>query len=150
QRILPQPAGPRPAGSGLSHGRGHGGMRGGHRDPLVSGARLRRLGAPASRDRRKQRLPGRRALSKEGRMILRVLMASLTLAACAATTPSPPPGPPTPPLAGSSWIASTMDDQPLAPGEPPTIAFGTDQRVSGDTGCNRYMGPFIQEGSSLR
>lgn len=83
-------------------------------------------------------------------MILRVLMASLTLAACAATTPSPPPGPPTPPLAGSSWIASTMDDQPLAPGEPPTIAFGTDQRVSGDTGCNRYMGPFIQEGSSLR
>jgi heat shock protein HslJ len=74
----------------------------------------------------------------------------VVLSALVAACQTPARVQPTAPLAGTSWVASTMDDAPLAAGEPPTLAFGDDHRVSGDTGCNRYMGPFLQEGASLR
>lgn len=83
-------------------------------------------------------------------MILRILLAATLLAGCAASPASTPnPLPSAPSLAGTNWTAATIDDGPLAPGDPPTAAFGADNRVSGDSSCNRYTGPYFQTATSL-
>lgn len=73
--------------------------------------------------------------------------AALITAACSTTAYQ---GGPAPALAGSSWTVSLVDgSRPLA-GAPLTVSFGVDGRVNGDSGCNLYSGPFIQDGSELQ
>jgi heat shock protein HslJ len=55
-------------------------------------------------------------------------------------------------LAGSSWVLASYgppDAQTPAAGEPATLAFGTDGRVTGTTGCNNLTGPYSAAGGKL-
>lgn len=52
-----------------------------------------------------------------------------------------------PALAGTEWtIAQIEQSDPVAEA---TISFGTDAQVSGQTGCNRFFGPYTLRGSAL-
>lgn len=62
---------------------------------------------------------------------MRVLLAALLISGCVTSRPDAPE--PTP-LAGTEWRAASAPDA--------TLAFGTDGRVSGSTGCNRFSGPY--------
>lgn len=54
-----------------------------------------------------------------------------------------------PALAGTAWIVTAIDgDNPL-PDRPVTIAFDDDNRISGQSSCNRYMGPCTIEGDKI-
>ena len=58
------------------------------------------------------------------------------------------------PLAGTNWVLREYAPQGIetipARGEQrPTLAFGNDGRVSGNTGCNQYSGPYTQTGNQL-
>ncbi len=75
-----------------------------------------------------------------------VMVAALPLTAGAAQT--------TPSLAGTSWTLSETAVQRAAPmpavGNPrPTLTFGTDGRVSGNTGCNSFSGTYTQSGGNV-
>jgi heat shock protein HslJ len=68
--------------------------------------------------------------------------------------PATPPAGSAPSLAGTSWVLIELAAQRAAPrpavgAQRPTLVFGTDGRVSGNTGCNSYNGPYSQEGSEL-
>ena len=45
-------------------------------------------------------------------------------------------------LAGTTWTAIRVGDQPTVAGSQPTAAFTTDQ-VKGSTGCNSYFGSYV-------
>jgi len=53
-------------------------------------------------------------------------------------------------LQGVEWQILTIDGQTLPAGSPvPTIQFGTDGRLSGFAGCNRFMGSYTLGGEGL-
>ncbi len=56
-------------------------------------------------------------------------------------------------LAGTSWILEQMADadgmRPVVGGSQATLDFGTDGRVTGNATCNRYMGPYTQDGANV-
>ena len=69
------------------------------------------------------------------------------LAACSsAATPAP-----TPPAAlpGTSWRLGAQGGTAPAARALPTLTFGTDGTVSGNTTCNNYTGMFTATGSSI-
>jgi heat shock protein HslJ len=80
------------------------------------------------------------------------------LAACA-LPPAPPPrttgdaapatGQSASTLAGTQWVLSTLNGNPPVAGTEITLDFGTDGSVSGTDGCNRFMGSFTENGTSL-
>ncbi|MBL8550254.1 MAG: META domain-containing protein [Hyphomonadaceae bacterium] len=74
---------------------------------------------------------------------------AMALAACASTPPKAPPAAeataPRADLSATSWRLETLDGAPPVDGSSPTLAFGTDGRVSGTTGCNRYFGAYSAE-----
>jgi heat shock protein HslJ len=73
------------------------------------------------------------------------LLVPLTLAACAASGigSSPPPE-----LAGTRWNVVEIDGRkPVGSGL--TAEFAVDGRISGDSGCNSFTGPYIQTGSKV-
>lgn len=56
-------------------------------------------------------------------------------------------------LAGTSWILEQITDadgaRPAESGAQVTLDFGTDGRVTGNASCNRYFGPYTQDGATL-
>jgi heat shock protein HslJ len=72
------------------------------------------------------------------------LLVPLALGACA-TGPS---GSPPPDLAGTRWSVVEIDGRkPVGSGL--TAEFAVDGRNSGDSGCNSFTGPYIQDGSKV-
>lgn len=74
------------------------------------------------------------------------------MAAACAPTPGPGAAGSAEPLAGSSWTLTELNGQPpVSGGTAPTLLFAADEpRVSGNTGCNLYNGPYTQSGDGLR
>ena len=56
------------------------------------------------------------------------------------------------PLEGTSWRASAIDGRggALVPDTEITMAFGTDGRITGTAGCNRYTARYVAQGTTLR
>ena len=59
------------------------------------------------------------------------------------------------PLEGTTWRATAIHDgrgtaAALLPDTEITMTFGTDGRVAGTAGCNRYTARYLAEGSTLR
>lgn len=52
-------------------------------------------------------------------------------------------------LSGAEWKVTRLTALSRIEGEAPGISFGKDARVSGSSGCNRYMGGYTQDGQSL-
>jgi heat shock protein HslJ len=52
-------------------------------------------------------------------------------------------------LSGTSWVLVSLEGAPVLPGTEITAAFGTDRRVSGSSGCNRYVGAYEVGGPGL-
>ena len=52
-------------------------------------------------------------------------------------------------LAGSIWTLVSLDGIPPIAGTEITATFGTDRRVSGSAGCNRYTGAYEASGPSI-
>jgi heat shock protein HslJ len=72
----------------------------------------------------------------------------LLAAGCAST--SLPRGP-VPDLGGSRWTVVSIDGSaPVRGEEPLSVEFGVDGRVSGNSGCNGYSGPYIRDEATLR
>ena len=92
---------------------------------------------------------------KPGPLLLSLALA-FALPAFAQTAPpvTPPAQPEEKPsahtLTGAEWRVTRLNGMARIEGEAPTISFGKDGRVSGASGCNRYMGGYSQDGQSLR
>lgn len=52
-------------------------------------------------------------------------------------------------LSGQSWLVVSMAGETMAPQPPATFQFEAGGRVSGSTGCNRFMARYIREGERL-
>jgi heat shock protein HslJ len=57
-------------------------------------------------------------------------------------------------LAGTNWNVQAYNDgygnkSSVVPGSQPTLNFGTDGTVSGDTGCNNFSGSYTVSGSAI-
>jgi heat shock protein HslJ len=74
----------------------------------------------------------------------------LIIAACAADPYREPPPAPIPDLAGTQWTVTSIDGRDTVRDERLTADFGVDGRVNGDSGCNNFSGPFIQNGATVR
>jgi heat shock protein HslJ len=70
------------------------------------------------------------------------------LGACAGSPPTAA-NPPVPELAGTQWTVSRIDGRDTLADTALTVEFGVDGRVAGDSGCNVYSGPFVQNGASV-
>ncbi|RRH76421.1 META domain-containing protein [Falsigemmobacter faecalis] len=66
-----------------------------------------------------------------------------------AAPPSPGPAAPALKLSGAEWKVTRLAALSAIEGEAPSLSFGKDARVSGASGCNRYMGGYTQDGQSL-
>lgn len=53
-------------------------------------------------------------------------------------------------LAGTRWVVTQIDGRTPLGGAVLTADFGTDGRINGDSGCNSYSGPFIQNGRTVQ
>ena len=78
--------------------------------------------------------------------------AVLVLAACVPVTRegAAAPAPAGDPLAGSAWVLSELNGQPLVADTTVTLQFGTDGRASGTDGCNRYSGGYSVDGDTIQ
>jgi putative lipoprotein len=70
------------------------------------------------------------------------------------TTPPPGPGAGSTPatmisLAGAEWRVVDITQAPVIENSTVTITFGTDGRVSGNSTCNNFGGPYETAGDSL-
>lgn len=85
-----------------------------------------------------------------------LLALAMALPAFAQTTPpgaapaQPAEAAAAPTLSGAEWKVVRLSGLSAIEGEAPSVAFGKDGRVSGASGCNRYMGGFTQDGQSLK
>ncbi len=73
-------------------------------------------------------------------LVILLFSAALPLAAMETKPPT---------LAGTAWIVTAMDGDPPLPDRPVTIAFGEDNRISGQSSCNRYTGPCTTDGDKI-
>jgi heat shock protein HslJ len=86
-----------------------------------------------------------------------LLAGTLTMSACGSTSAPADAGSPAaaPALSGTSWVLESYagpDAEPVAAvtaGEVGTLVFAADGSFAGSTGCNRIMGTYTQDGSSL-
>ncbi|MEM7537931.1 MAG: META domain-containing protein [Chloroflexota bacterium] len=51
-------------------------------------------------------------------------------------------------LAGTAWIAVTLNGEPTDDAQPITLQFEADQ-VSGNATCNRFFGPYVVDDSQI-
>ncbi|TCD06683.1 META domain-containing protein [Erythrobacteraceae bacterium CFH 75059] len=47
-------------------------------------------------------------------------------------------------LAGADWTVISIDGRDVVSGTPPTLTFGSDGRVTGTTGCNRFFASYTE------
>ena len=52
-------------------------------------------------------------------------------------------------LTGAEWRVVDLAGGGLSPDVAPTLAFGPDGRLSGYSGCNRFVGTWAQDGAAL-
>lgn len=86
------------------------------------------------------------------RRILRVALVALPLllTACAASPePSSPPRDTNSDPRGVAWTLARLHGAPPHPGTSVTATFGTDGRLSGSAGCNRYSADYSLHGDTL-
>ena len=89
-----------------------------------------------------------RFVRHSSRFVLFPLLVALAAGGCAST--SGPAGT-VPDLAGTRWTVVAIDgDDPVRGEEPLSVEFGVDGRVSGNSGCNSFSGPYIRDESTLR
>lgn len=69
----------------------------------------------------------------------------LILVACAGSEPAPAPEA----LIGPEWIAREIDGSAVMDRPQSTLLFESPDRVVGDTGCNRYFGPWTVTGARI-
>lgn len=77
----------------------------------------------------------------------------LVLALLAAPAVAQAPAQPATPaltLSGADWRVTSLTSGAKITDETPGISFGKDLRVSGSSGCNRFMGGYSQDGQSLK
>ncbi len=74
-------------------------------------------------------------------------LALLTL--LAACVPQQQPAPSPNPLAGATWIASELGEQPVLAQQPPTLDVQPDGSVSGKSGCNGFAGAMVVADETL-
>ncbi len=53
------------------------------------------------------------------------------------------------PLAGAEWVVVDIAQTPIVENSSVTISFGADGRVSGNSTCNSFSGPYEAAGDSL-
>lgn len=79
-----------------------------------------------------------------------LVIGAIALAACAA---QPPPAPPRPltveELVGTEWVAEDIGGAGVVDGSHTTLHFIAPTLIDGSTGCNRFNGPFAQDGTSI-
>jgi heat shock protein HslJ len=79
-------------------------------------------------------------------VLLPLLALACVLTGCATT--SEPPGP-TPQLAGTRWFVTQIDGKRPLNDVPLMADFTNEGRISGDSGCNNFSGPYVQMGSTV-
>jgi putative lipoprotein len=77
-----------------------------------------------------------------------VAISGMTLVACSLMRPDSPSTPKVE-LTGGTWLAEDIDGAGVIDDAQSTLEFGTDGRVSGRGGCNRYGGTVQLNGASL-
>jgi len=77
--------------------------------------------------------------------LLTVLCLPAGLLACSPEADGSPVGG----LADTSWTVTTINGGNVIANAPPTIAFSSDKRVSGTTGCNQYSALFSTNGNKI-
>jgi heat shock protein HslJ len=76
---------------------------------------------------------------------------AIALAGCAAAQTADGEGGETEPLAGTEWTLVSLNGRPpVSIRDTPTLAFEDGSRASGNGGCNRFNGPYTQDGDGLR
>lgn len=86
-----------------------------------------------------------------GALVLAVLALGGPLAACAARESVVSSRPvEVQELIGSEWLAEDIAGAGSADGAHSTLHFAAADRVDGDTGCNRFMGPLVEDGATVR
>lgn len=78
---------------------------------------------------------------------LAIALTSCSSHAPAATTPPPPVT--VQELLGTEWIAEDIGGAGVVDGSHSTLHFTAATQVDGDTGCNRFSGPFAQDGTTV-
>ena len=57
---------------------------------------------------------------------------------------------PMPELAGTRWTVTRIDGRAPVSGDAVTADFGVDGRINGNSSCNNFSGPYIQDGGELQ
>lgn len=91
---------------------------------------------------------------RTGRVIAMLVGLALSVAGCGTTLNGSADVPRAPELAGTNWEVTGYDAGQRAvvdviDGTELTVAFGTDGRVSGSAGCNRYTAAYTTTGDTL-
>jgi heat shock protein HslJ len=73
----------------------------------------------------------------------------LLLAACASAPYREPARPAAPDLAGTHWTVTSIDGRDTLDRTELTADFGVDGRINGNSGCNRFSGPYVQTGNTV-
>lgn len=77
-----------------------------------------------------------------------LVLAAMCLPACQSAAPSPAAAA-VHPLIGTSWVAGDIDERGVLADVQSTFTVESAERVSGQTGCNRYFGRVRLEESSI-
>lgn len=88
------------------------------------------------------------------RMMSTLVIVLMLLPGC---KPAPPPQevveevelPPAVELVGTNWVAESVAGQPVGAGFASTVFFETDERVTGNAGCNEYFGSWGTDGEGI-
>ena len=76
------------------------------------------------------------------------LATGLLLAGCGTTAGTHPA--PTAGLAGAEWVVADIVGRGVVDDSQVTLMFGDDGRLSGSASCNRLIGKYVAEGTTLR
>ena len=77
-----------------------------------------------------------------------ILGSTLFVAACSSSSPTPAPTAPAA-LPGTSWTLGAQGGTAPAARALPTLVFGTDGSVTGNTTCNNFKGTFTSTASAI-
>ncbi len=81
----------------------------------------------------------------------RFVLFPLLIAGAAGCASSPATVAPVPDLSGTRWTVVAVDgNTPIRGDEPLSVEFSVDGRISGNSGCNSFSGPYIRDDSVLR